>query len=79
MEGVFGLVIGFIDHLYTRLLITSNYSAIADLHSSNITTAPAKPFRACCVFTSRSLTTASITADSSSRAQVAFSQNSLPN
>jgi hypothetical protein len=34
----------FIDHLYTRLGITSNYSATATLHSSQITTAPAKPF-----------------------------------
>jgi hypothetical protein len=34
----------FIDHLYTRLITTSNYSTTADFHSSQITTAPAKPF-----------------------------------
>jgi hypothetical protein len=32
----------FIDHLYTRLISTSNYSAIADLHTSEITIAHAK-------------------------------------
>jgi hypothetical protein len=40
----FGLVIRFIGHLYTRLGTTSNYSATANLHNSQITTAPAKPF-----------------------------------
>jgi hypothetical protein len=40
----FGLVNGFIDHLYTRLLITSNYSATANLHNSQITAAITKPF-----------------------------------
>jgi hypothetical protein len=35
----FGLGIGFIDHLYTQLGTTSNYSAIANLHTSQITTA----------------------------------------
>jgi hypothetical protein len=49
----------FIDHLYTRLGNISTYSATADLHNTPITTAPAKPFPACCVFTNRSLTTAS--------------------
>jgi hypothetical protein len=29
-----GLVTGFIDHLYTRLGITSDYIAIANLHNS---------------------------------------------
>jgi hypothetical protein len=41
---------GFIDHL-------QHTSATANLHNSQITTAPAKPFPAC-VFTSRSLATA---------------------
>jgi hypothetical protein len=59
IDGGFGLDIGFIDHLYTRLGTTSNYSATANLHNSQITSAPAKPFPACCVFTSRSLVTAS--------------------
>jgi hypothetical protein len=37
----FGLDVGFIDHLYTRLKTTSNYSAIADLRTLRITTASA--------------------------------------
>jgi hypothetical protein len=41
--------------LLAQLRITSNHSAIADFHTSRITTAPAKPFLACCVFTSCSL------------------------
>jgi hypothetical protein len=40
----FGLVNGFIDHLYTRLGTTSNYGAIANLHNSQITIGPVKPF-----------------------------------
>jgi hypothetical protein len=56
---------GFTDHLYTRLVSTSNYSATANLHNSQIITAPAKPFPACCVFTSLSLATASNSGDSS--------------
>jgi hypothetical protein len=47
----FGLNIGFIDHLYTRLGTTSSYSATTDLYNSQITTAPAKHFPFCCVFT----------------------------
>jgi hypothetical protein len=41
--------------LVNGLWITNNYSATANLHNSQITTAPAKSFPACCVFTSRSL------------------------
>jgi hypothetical protein len=71
---------GFIDHLYTPLGTTSNYSATANLHNSQITTAPAKPFLSCCVFISRSLTTASNSGDSSaSRAQVLSSHTSVQN
>jgi hypothetical protein len=40
----YGLENGFIDYLYTPFEITSNYSAIADLHTLQITTALAKPF-----------------------------------
>jgi hypothetical protein len=47
---------GFIGHLYTPLGTTSNYSAIADLHILQITTALAKPFPARRIF-SRSLAT----------------------
>jgi hypothetical protein len=51
----FGLDIGFIDHLYTQPGTTSNYRATANLHNSQNTTAPDKPFPACCVFNTRSL------------------------
>jgi hypothetical protein len=34
-------MIGFIDHLYTPLGITSNYSAIANLHTLQFTVTPA--------------------------------------
>jgi hypothetical protein len=44
--------IGFIDHLCTPLGSTSNYSAVANLHTLKITAAPAKPSRACRVFNS---------------------------
>jgi hypothetical protein len=48
-----------------RLGATSSYSATASNQNSQITTAPAKSFPACCVFTSRSLATASNSRDSS--------------
>jgi hypothetical protein len=52
--------------LLTQHATTINYSAIADLHKSQITRAPAKPFfPGCCVFNSRSLATASNSEDSS--------------
>jgi hypothetical protein len=41
------------------------HSATANLHNSQITTTPAKPFLACCVFTSRSLATTSNSGDTS--------------
>jgi hypothetical protein len=56
---------GFTDHLRTRLVSKSNYGAMADLHNSQITTATAKRFPACCVFTSLYLATASNSRDSS--------------
>jgi hypothetical protein len=64
----FGLDIGFIDHLYTQLAATNNYNAIVNLHTLQITTAHAKSFPACCVFTSRSLVTASNSEESSASA-----------
>jgi hypothetical protein len=39
----YGLVNGFIVHLYTSLGTTSSFSSIANLHTLQITTAPAKP------------------------------------
>jgi hypothetical protein len=50
--------------LLTQLGTTGNYSATASLHITQTTTAPAKPFLACCVFKSRSLATASNSRDS---------------
>jgi hypothetical protein len=55
----YGLVNEFVDHLYIQLGTTSNYSTTADLHNWHTTAAPAKSFPACCVFSSRSLATAS--------------------
>jgi hypothetical protein len=69
----FELVNCFIDHLYTRPGTTSNYIATANLHNLQITTQSDKLFPSCCVFTSRSLATASKSGDSSaSRARVLF-------
>jgi hypothetical protein len=76
----FGLHIGSIYHLYIRLRITISYCATANLRNSQITTAPAKYFPACCVFTNRFLVTASNTGDSSaSRSQVLSSQTPVQN
>jgi hypothetical protein len=63
---------GFIEHLYTRLGTTSNYSATTDLYNSQITTEPAKPFPACRVFISRSLVTGSNSGDSLASAFTPF-------
>jgi hypothetical protein len=74
LQAEFGLVTRYIDHLYTRLGTTSTYSATAN-HNSQITTRSTKHFPACCVFTSRSLATASNSGDpSASRALVLSSQ-----
>jgi hypothetical protein len=60
-------------------LLTSDYSAIAHLHNSHFTTAPAKPFPAY-VFTGRSLATPSNSGHSSAfRAQVLPSSTLLQN
>jgi hypothetical protein len=76
MKG-FGLVNGFIDHLYRRLLSTSNYSAVANQHSSQIATAHAKPLPASRAFTSRSLATASGSGDSLVHALKSFLRSLL--
>jgi hypothetical protein len=62
---VYKLADSFIDHLYTSLGTTSDDKATANLHNSQITTAPAKPFPACFASTSRSLPSASNSGDSS--------------
>jgi hypothetical protein len=68
---MYGLMNGFIDHLYTPLGTTSDYRAIANFHILKITITPAAPFPVCCVFNSRSIATASNNGDSSaSRAHV---------
>jgi hypothetical protein len=51
-------VLDWILDLLTRLGTILNYSATANLNTLQITTAPAKPFPACCALTSRSLATA---------------------
>jgi hypothetical protein len=68
-------IIWFIDHLYTPLGTTSNYSAwlISTIHSS--LEHPLSLFPACCAFNNRSLATASNSGDySASRAQDLLSQ-----
>jgi hypothetical protein len=71
MDGVWIGGLDLLTHLYTPLGTTSNYSATANLHNSQITTAPTKPFPACCVFNSRSLASGSNSGDFSvSRAHV---------
>jgi hypothetical protein len=76
-----GVWIGeWIDPLYTPLGTASNHNTIAELHTLQITIAPAKPFPVCCIFTSRSLATASNSGDASvSRAQVLLSQPPVQN
>jgi hypothetical protein len=59
---------------------TRNYSDTADLHTLQFTTAPAKPFPACCVFNSNSLATASNSGDySASRGQILLTQPPVQN
>jgi hypothetical protein len=41
----FGLETGVIDHFNTRIVITLNYSVVADLHTLQITSAHAKSFK----------------------------------
>jgi hypothetical protein len=67
-------------HLLKQLGTTSNYSTIANLHNSQITTALAKIFQVCCVVTSRSLASASNSGDpSASRPQSLSSQPPVQN
>jgi hypothetical protein len=56
---------------HTLLETTRNYSAISNLHNSQIITAHARSYPACCVFNSRSLATASKSGDPlTSRVQI---------
>jgi hypothetical protein len=59
------LDIGFIDHFNTHLVITRDYSAIANFHTLQFTRAHAKSFPLRSVFTSNFLVTASINGYSS--------------
>jgi hypothetical protein len=71
---------GFIDNSYTPLGNTNNYCAIANLHNWQITTAPAKPFPACFVFTRHFLVTGFNSGDSSvSRTRVLCSHTRIEN
>jgi hypothetical protein len=54
-RGDFVLDIGFTDHFNTQLVITLNYSSIADLHTLRIAVTHAKSFPARSVFTSNYL------------------------
>jgi hypothetical protein len=75
----FGLVIRFIDHLHRRIVSKRNYSATANLHALQVTTAPVKSFPVCCVFSSLSLVTASNSGDSSTSGLTSFlNGGSLP-
>jgi hypothetical protein len=65
VDGVWIGELDLLTYFYTPLGTTSNYNATANLHSSQITTAPNKPFPACCV-NSHSLASASGSGDSSS-------------
>jgi hypothetical protein len=56
---------GFIDHIYTQLGTTSNYNAIINLHTLQITAAITKSSPAFSVFNSHSLAMASNSEDSS--------------
>jgi hypothetical protein len=55
--------IGFIDHFNTQLVITLNYSAIADIHTLQITRAHILVFLVCTLSTSRFLVTTSNSRD----------------
>jgi hypothetical protein len=55
----FGLDIGYIGHFSTQLVITLNYSAIADIHTLLSTPAHAESFSTCSVFSRRFLVTSS--------------------
>jgi hypothetical protein len=72
----FGLETGFIYHFNIQLVTTFNYSAIADFHSLQITTAHTKSFQSA-VFSSCSLATASNNRDSST-APIKFTLHRLP-
>jgi hypothetical protein len=71
VDGVLDWILDF--------LATYTHIAITDLHNSQITTAPAKPFPAYCVFTSCSLVTASNSGDSlASALKSSLNGRSLP-
>jgi hypothetical protein len=55
----FGLHIEFIDHFNLQLVITLNYSAIANFHTLQFTRVHGKYFPVCSIFTISCLVTAS--------------------
>jgi hypothetical protein len=64
--------IGFIGHFNTRLVSTFSNSAIADIHTLQITRAHTKCFPACSVFSSRFPVTASNSGNFSASALTLF-------
>jgi hypothetical protein len=74
----FGLDIGFIDRFNTQLVLTLNYSTIANLHTLQITRAHIKSFPACSVFTSSCLVTDSNSSYSSVSGLSSLNGGSLP-
>jgi hypothetical protein len=70
VDGVFALVIGFIEH--SQIITTSNYSAIANSYTLQFTTACTKPSQPV-VFTSLCLVAASNAIDPSTSMSMASS------
>jgi hypothetical protein len=63
IDGIFLLVIGFIEHL--QIVTTSNYSAVANSHTLQFTTARTKSSHSFFSLSSRCLATASNAVDPS--------------
>jgi hypothetical protein len=79
LDGVWDWIFDLLT-AYTQLGITINGSAIANLHTLQITTAHLRLFPACCTFISRFLSTASNSGDfSASRLQILLSQQPVQN
>jgi hypothetical protein len=69
-DGVLATILDLLTTYTHNFETTSNYIAIANLRTTQITTAHAKSFLDCCLFNSRSSVTASNSGDSSDSAQV---------
>jgi hypothetical protein len=71
----YGFVNGFIDNLHIPLRTTSNYSAIADFHTVQITT---RYVFSCSGFTSHCLVTANNNGDSSASVTMSLLSGEYP-